>query len=115
MTARAQLDRAMSEEDLLSTIVEAALLLGWRVHHDRRSDKAQQMGNAGFPDLVIAKGGYVLFLECKSETGRLTQDQWAWAKELDLGGDPTKEHRVVRPSDLDAVLGRLAYGPGVRL
>jgi hypothetical protein len=90
----------MSEDELLTAIVEAAALLGWRVHHDRRSDLARQQGNAGFPDVVLARRGVVRFLELKSERGQLSTDQFAWSLSL-----PALE--VVRPADLDAVIESL--------
>ena len=67
--ARKAIDNAMSEDDLLTAIVEAALFMGWLVHHDRRSDKALQQGSSGFPDLVLARNGKVKFLELKSAKG----------------------------------------------
>ena len=88
----------MTEDQLLTAVIEAATLYGWRVHHDRRSDKAIQQGDRGFPDLVLARECEVRFLELKSEKGRVTQEQDWWISDL---GDLA---RVIRPSDLDAVL-----------
>lgn len=107
--ARQVLDKAMSEDELLQAIVEAALFLGWRVHHDRRSDKALQQGSPGFPDLVLIRDGEVKFWELKSEAGQLTAEQNAWKREIEAaemfdGAD----YRIVRPSDLDAALRELA-------
>lgn len=93
----------MSEDQLLSAIVEAALFLQWRVHHDRRSDKALQQGSPGFPDLVVSRNGRTLFWECKSAVGRLTEDQWGWASAI---GET--QYRLVRPDGLDAALAELA-------
>ncbi len=111
MTARAQkmpaarqvLDKAMDEDDLLTAIVEAALLMGYQVFHVRRSDKALTMGTPGFPDVVLSRAGVTLFLELKSQTGRLNPDQLAWAQAIGAA-----HHRVVRPSDLDETLALLA-------
>lgn len=102
--------RSMTEDELLSAIVEAALLLGWQVHHDRRSDLALTQGTRGFPDLVLAKDGRVLFWECKDATNPLTQDQWAWMRAL-AGPEGDIDwwlHRVIRPQDLDDALRELA-------
>jgi hypothetical protein len=96
------LTSAMTEDELLQAIYDAALYLGWRVHHDRRSDLAVQQGHTGFPDLVLAKEGRMtLFLELKSEKGKTTPDQDAWL--LALSG----RCRTIRPADLDDVLALL--------
>lgn len=102
-TSRAILDRAASEDGLLTAILEAAALIGWKAHHDRRSDLARQQGDPGFPDLVLARNGVVMFLELKSEAGRPTTDQHAWLAELPVESYAVRA-RVVRPSDLDALL-----------
>jgi hypothetical protein len=92
----------MSEDELLTAIVEGAMFLGWRVHHIRRSDKAQQMGNPGFPDVVLAKGKRIYFLELKDAKGQLTPDQLAWLQAL-------PNAYLVRPAMLDQILSALAH------
>lgn len=101
------LHRAMTEDELLTAITEAATLYGWMWHHVRRSDKALQMGNAGFPDLVLARNGTVLFLELKSEKGNETPNQTAWLNALDRRTEDGPDALVIRPRDLDAVLRML--------
>ena len=100
------LEKAMSEDDLLTAIVEAALFMGWLVHHDRRSDKALQQGSAGFPDLVLARNGKLRFVELKSSRGQLTTEQFAWQRALPPDHWAI-EYRLVRPSDLDDVIASL--------
>jgi hypothetical protein len=104
---RAAMARAMTEDELLLAITEAASLLGWRWHHFRRSDRGIQMGMAGFPDLVLAKAGRVIFLELKAANGHLTTDQRLWLEELGpaLAG-------AVWPQDLDRILDLLREPPG---
>jgi hypothetical protein len=99
----------MSEAELMEAVIRAARLHGWLVHHDRpgldrrgRWRTAVQ-GDAGFPDLVLARAGVVLVVECKSATGRLDPAQRAWL--LATGG------RVVRPRHLDRMLALLAAPP----
>ena len=70
--------RAMTEDELLQAVTDAATFMGWRWHHIRRSDKALQMGHSGFPDLVLARAGVVVFLELKRLNGIPTPDQLAW-------------------------------------
>ena len=52
---------------------------------------------AGFPDLVLAKPGRLLFVELKSENGRLSQEQARWLAALGL--TERAEVKVWRPSD----------------
>ena len=94
--------RHMTEEELLTAITEAATYLGWRWHHIRRSDKALQQGHSGFPDLVLAKGQRVYFLELKAAKGTTTPDQEAWIEALPGA-------YVIRPADLDRVLSVLKW------
>lgn len=103
--AKTVLNRWLTEDELLTAITEAATYRGWRWHHVRRSDKALQMGHSGFPDLVLARKGQVLFLELKAEQGRISPDQQAWMNQLWSGAQVRA--LVVVPSMLDRVLGWL--------
>jgi hypothetical protein len=79
MTARGL---SITEADLQQAIVDLAQRLGLRTYHtydSRRSDP-------GFPDLVIAGRGGVLFRELKSATGRVTKDQQGWLELLTGNG-----------------------------
>jgi hypothetical protein len=86
---------SMSENDLLTAILDAAKLLGWRRYHVRNSKAGIVQGDAGFPDLVLARKGRVIFAELKSERGKLTPAQLAWVDDLDVAW------QLIRPSDLD--------------
>lgn len=97
----------MSEAELQSMVIQTAELYGWRVHHGRpamnRSGKWSTpiQGHPGFPDLVLARDGVVLFAELKSRRGRTTPDQDLW---LDQLGD----HAVLwRPADWPAIQNEL--------
>jgi hypothetical protein len=116
--ARREMARTMTEDELLEAIQTAATLQGWRWHHVRRSDKAIQQGHSGFPDLVLARRGVVIFLELKREVGQATADQIAWLEAIDgLAGQRELQTDgltmtaplalLVRPVDLDAILGLL--------
>lgn len=84
MTARDALDRAMTEDQLQSVVIDLAHLRGWKVMHTRPAWSKGHMatplqGDPGFPDLVIARRFYVtLFVELKTEKGKLTPDQENW-------------------------------------
>ncbi len=95
----------ISEAELQSAIIELAQRYGWLVHHARparnvRGWSTPIQGDSGFPDLVLAKNGCVLFAELKSERGRLRPEQRAWMQVLDgerEGALLPDQRRVLRP------------------
>ena len=77
----------MSEADLLAAVLSTAERFGWLAHHDRpaRTEKGWRTaveGDAGFPDLVLARDSVVLFIELKSATGRVSVTQQRWLDAL---------------------------------
>ena len=86
--------RVMPEADFQSMIVDRARARGWLVHHDRGDVRRTIGGDEGFPDLCLARGGVVLFVEVKSEKGKTTTAQETWIRAL-----PTAQTIVARPSD----------------
>ena len=96
---------------MLTGLLGAARLGGWLVHHDRRSDRALQQGDAGFPDIVaVHRERGVIAWELKSEKGRLTDGQRRW---LDAFRRAKVHTLVVYPSIYDAAvrwLGAVARG-----
>ena len=54
------------------------------------------------PDLVLAREGTILLIELKTQRGRLSHEQTAWA--LAAG----EHYRLIRPADLDALRKELA-------
>lgn len=78
----------LSENDFKRRVIDTAMLYGWRVCHfrparTRRGWATPIEGHAGMPDLVLAKGGRVLLVELKSDTGRVEPEQRKW---LDASG-----------------------------
>jgi hypothetical protein len=73
--------KEMSEKELLQSVIELAHLYGWLVFHQlpatNRAGKwaSFTQGDTGFSDLVLAKGGRVIFAELKSEAGTLSLAQ----------------------------------------
>lgn len=89
----------MTERQLQDAIVQTAQLFGWLVYHMHDSRKAAWgTSSAGFPDLVLARKGHLIFAELKTEKGRTTPSQRMWLKELD---DVAEEVGVYlwRPAD----------------
>lgn len=83
----------LSEAQFLDRVVDLAERTGWAVHHDRPARRAGAkwataiQGHAGFPDLVLARRGVVLFRELKGyqasgRIGRLSSEQRDWAAQL---------------------------------
>lgn len=98
----------MTEAQLQVAVIDAAHLFGWLVHHVKpaRTPDGKYLtriqGDPGFPDLVLARNGTALFVELKSERGRLTIDQQAWLDHLEppMGGiESDHEVYVWRPED----------------
>jgi len=93
----------LAEAGLLEHIRALARRHGWLCYHTHDSRKS----DAGFPDLVLCRPpsvhgpGRLLFLECKTSTGQVTEAQARWLALL--GRVPGVEARVVRPQDLGAI------------
>ncbi len=89
------------EDDYLQGLLDAAAAGGWMVHHDGRSDLAQQIaGQAGFPDIVAAhpERGVVIAWEVKRDRGRHGPGQESW---LDAFARADVETRTIWPDDYD--------------
>ena len=84
--------RAMSEADLTAHVIAAAHQFGWLVHHCRpaRTSDGRWLtpiqGDAGFPDLCLARGGRIIYAELKREGKKPDAAQMAWAWAL-IGAD----------------------------
>src|SRR5689334_15069137 len=74
----------MDEATLLRKVREEAKRQGWLCYHTHRSDRSEK----GFPDLVMVRRNLlfqtrrVIFVELKSKTGKLTDEQWEWFEAL---------------------------------
>lgn len=93
----------VTEAEWQATIIDLAHLHGWTVAHfrpARTSDGGWRTPVAadgkGFPDLVLARpGSHPLFIEVKTDTGRVRPEQTVWLRALD------PYSHVIRPSDFD--------------
>jgi hypothetical protein len=80
----------VSEAELQKAVLELAKRLGWRSAHFRPG--MTQRGNwvtavqgdgKGFPDLVLAKGRYLYFVELKAAGKYPSPEQRAWIAALE--------------------------------
>lgn len=78
--AMSTLDHAIKEKEFLQLVKDAARVHGWLTYHNldaRGSDP-------GFPDLVLVRPPVVLFVELKTERGRVRPEQQTWIDKLKL-------------------------------
>ena len=90
-----------SEDDLLRGITDALTVGGWRWHHVRRSDRAIQQGQGGWPDIFALhpERGETFVAELKAEHRRVEPLQADWLEVFGACGIPA---RVIRPAQYDA-------------
>lgn len=95
--ARQALDAVVPEREFQGTVVDLALLRGWRVFHDHDSRR----NAAGLPDLLLVKPPRMIWVELKAEKGRLSAEQQQW---LDALGRCTEVSTFVwRPHQWDEI------------
>lgn len=98
--------RDMSEDDLLTLVLDVAKTYRWKVVHYRPAKTAKGwrtplQGDKGCPDVILARNGTVLLVELKAEHRYPDADQRAWLHELG-------EHGYLwRPRDIPLILETL--------
>lgn len=103
LTTRERADRRMGGDELASHLVALARQCGWLAVHFRPAFERGKWrtpfdGDAGFPDVTVARAGELHMWECKRQLEKVPADQQAWLDVLVAAG---AEARVVRPSDLE--------------
>lgn len=93
----------MTEAQFTDAVIELAQYRRWRVCHFRpaRTVKGWRtaiQGDKGFPDLVLARDGVVIFAELKTVHGSVHEEQEKW--HTALGGNVY----IWRPPDLLRVI-----------
>ena len=83
----------MTEKQLQAAVMRMARLRGWLAYHTYDSRRSEP----GFPDLVMVRHSRLLFVELKSERGKLTEAQHGWRNALVQVYEV--EVHVWRPSD----------------
>ena len=109
--AKCSVKLSVSENEWTNHIITTARMYGWLVAHFRagmmRSGRwctPVQGDGAGFPDLVLCRDR-VIFVELKSEKGRLSAAQKHWISKLEKAG---VEIYVWRPSQYDEIVAMLS-------
>lgn len=107
----------MTEAEFKNQVIELAKRYGWLIHHDLPAIRSNgswatnTQGHAGFPDLVLARRGSVIFAELKSMTGKVTPGQTAWIKQLEGDPDQLKNVDMIvqvwRPDDMEMIINTL--------
>jgi hypothetical protein len=113
LTAADHTLRAISEDVLLTWVLDVAKATGWRTVHFRPAWTAKgyrtpvQGDGVGFPDCLLLHPlcGLGMALELKRETGRTTPEQEEWLAAFRRAGWVAM---VVRPSDRDALYALLS-------
>lgn len=91
---------AITESAFQRQVIQFAGLLGWTTYHTHDSRHSA----AGFPDLVLVRER-IVYIELKTERGRIRVEQYAWLERLKAAG---AEAYIFRPSDwaeIERVLG----------
>lgn len=89
--------RAVTEAELQSAVIEILKWRGWLPYHTHDSRRS----NPGFPDLVAVRGSRLMFVEFKTEKGKIREQQVVWLDQLVKAHD---EVYLVRPSTQDAFI-----------
>lgn len=94
----------MTEAQLQDAVIDCARLLGWRVAHFRpaRTERGWRTpvsaDGKGFPDLVMVRGGRLIFAELKQRGKRPSGEQQAWLDALAMVGDRTVQTFLWTPA-----------------
>jgi hypothetical protein len=103
-----------TEAGFQRAVIDLARLMGFRVAHFRAAQTGKgwrtpvQADGAGFPDLVMTRGGRIIAVELKAERGRVSDEQLAW---LDALAAAAVETYVWRPRDWERVVHVLRQEP----
>jgi hypothetical protein len=93
--------KPQTEAEWQSVVVHYAKLFSWRIYHTRIS-----FGSAkGFPDLVLVRRPRLVFVELKSDKGKVKPEQLDWLADLRAS---RAEAYLWRPTDVEDVVAILA-------
>ena len=106
--------KAIPEREFQQQVIDLAHIFHWRVTHFRPAQTTKGWRTAvsadgmGFPDLVLAREGRLIFIEVKSERGKLSLEQSEWLEVLKATGKC--ETFLLYPSDFDIIVKILGEG-----
>ena len=92
---RPRTNREIPEADFQRYITDLLDLGDWRWYHTHDARRSAK----GFPDLVAVRLSRLVFIEVKTERGRVRPEQTTWLDDLRLSG--RCECYLWRPSDSD--------------
>lgn len=78
MTSLRRLKVQATEKQFQAALLEYARIRGWLCYHTYDSRRSA----AGFPDLVLVRGGDIIFAELKSKGGKVSPAQKHWLDTL---------------------------------
>ena len=85
---------SLSERDFQKQVTDLLEANGWLWTHT--PDSRRNLGHRGFPDIVAVKPPYTLFIEIKTDKGRLSPFQKRWIDALNAADGAAA---VIRPKD----------------
>jgi len=103
--------KAIPEREFQQQVIDLAHIFHWRVAHFRPAQTKKGWRTAvsadgmGFPDLVLAREGRLIFIEVKSEKGKFSLEQSEWLEVLKATGKC--EVYVWKPSQWDEIMAIL--------
>lgn len=86
----------VTEKQFQEAVQDLATVFGWLAYHTHFSLRSA----AGFPDLVLVRADRLVFIELKTEDGRVTVEQAHWMQAIAATG---AEVYLFRPSDWDCL------------
>ncbi len=92
----------LTEAQFQEKVTTRARARGWLVYHTYDSRRSAP----GFPDLVLARDGRVMFVELKASSGRISAAQREWLTALgatDPAGNVSNPFRMTATADGSAL------------
>jgi hypothetical protein len=111
---RTQNQTPITEKQWQEQVIDLARMFGWRIAHFRPAQTSKGWRTAvaadgqGYPDLTLARDR-IIFLELKTDTGKLSAAQTAWLNHLAAAGAETY---VARPQHLELLAAILTWRAG---